>query len=270
MPNPKEPPFSRNAVALPVGGSENPNSNHIKLPEAILRDVFAMKPTNTPHHDYGIFSVACGNSCDCVQATFAISCLKAAQKGWHASSAERAQYLRNTTTKTIDATIGDKFTYVITEGVPNLSLVALAEYALLKSWEIRALHPLGDLYSNTGTHIRSNSPANTMYINIQAPQNRGTYRIPILPANLKAWEYAIILQQVPAVIASGLPPGISQDTLGAEILASFPCQNKTILSQVPSKVMTTAAGKMYLAFPEGKIHLNLHIDKSFHPTLTEF
>ena len=27
MPNPKKPPFSRNAVALPVGGSENPNSN---------------------------------------------------------------------------------------------------------------------------------------------------------------------------------------------------------------------------------------------------
>ena len=142
-----------------------------KLPEDILRDLFAMPPAAPAHKDYGIFSVATGNSTECIQAVFAIGCLKAAQCGRGPNSIERSKYLHNIVTKTTDAAIGEKFIYVITEGVPNLSLTTLAEYALLKSWEIRPLHPSGDQNANTGNLIRSNSPANTMFINIRAPQD---------------------------------------------------------------------------------------------------
>ena len=57
----------------------------IKLPEHTIRDLFAMPPAVTPHKDYGIFSVSTGNSTECVQAAFAIGCLKAAQFGWGAN-----------------------------------------------------------------------------------------------------------------------------------------------------------------------------------------
>ena len=47
MPNPKEPPFSWNAVALPVGGSENPNSNVKKQKQTQNIDFRDIKMYNT-------------------------------------------------------------------------------------------------------------------------------------------------------------------------------------------------------------------------------